>query len=270
MASNFITLNEIIDSIELMDNEAQYGHHLTKPKKRALAMKGLRELNLDVARSVKGKKLELSANGSITLPDDYMDYVGIFTLNSLNQLRPLSKNNRINISNEPILDQNNEPILDHNNEMIYSNRDRTNTFPNTIVDTNDNNRRDPYRTYEGFYGIGGGYNSNGYYRIDYEDNTIQFDTSADIEFIYLEYISNGLEGVPSSRITIPVQVAEALEAFVMWKSVIYQRGLSAVEKNMLRSNFYTEKRKASHRMNKLISQEVLTSSRIWNMATVKR
>lgn len=269
MAANYTTLNEIIDSIEMLDNEAAYGHHLTKSKKRLLGMQGFRELNLDVARSIKGKKLEINAAGAVILPDDYMDYTGIFVVNDSNQLIPLSMNKLINISNEPILDHNYDPLLDHNYEMIYDSRDET-TFTSSPTLTTGSERIYPNRSYNGFYGNDSFGNGYGYYRFDREDNTIQLAMVADIEYIYLEYISNGMESGRSDRIMVPIQVAEALEAFIMWKSVKYQRGIAAIEKAALRTDFYNEKKKARRRMNKFIPKELIDSTRKWTQQTVKR
>jgi len=268
MPANLVTLNEVIDGIDFIDNSMAYGHHLSKPKKRFLGLNGIRELNLDVARSIKGKKIALRANNTIELPDDYMDYVGIFVLGANNQMIPLGYNRYINISNEPILDHNNIPILDHNGDMIYSDRAGTNLSTSTNIFRQDDAHY-PMRSYNGNYGIGGGKNAYGYYRVDYEGNTIQFDTSSDVEYIYLEYISNGLTNVNSENIVVPVQVVEALRAFIMWQSVIYQRGVSSVEKRQLQSHFYNEKRKATARMSKMIAEESRQSSRVWTTQTVR-
>ena len=265
MASNLVTLDELIDGIDLIDNEAQYGHHLTTTKKRFLGIKGLRELNLDIARSIKGKKLPITSIGTVELPDDYMDYTGIFTVNDSNQLIPLSKNDTINISNEAILDHNYEPLLDHNYEQIYSERDTT-----TFSGGKDNNMSSynrslyPNRSYGGYYGMSSFNNNYGYYRFDIEGNVLQLALNQDIEFIYLEYISNGLESVIDSRVMFPVQISEALEAYIFWKSAVYQRGVAAVEKSQLRSNFYSEKRKAQARMSKFVPKELIDSTRKWS------
>lgn len=267
MASNLISLDDVLNGIELLDNRMAYGNHLTKSKKRFIAFKGLRELNLDVARSIKGKKLKVASNSTITMPDDYMDYVGLYTVDANNVLKPMGFNRFINVSNEPILDHNEVPLLDHNGEMLYASRDRTNTSNHTGILVGDDSRY-PIRTYNGNYGIGGGHNRNGEYRWDNEANTFQFDSGMTADYVYLEYISNGITGVKTQFIQIPVQVAECLEAFIIWKSVIYQRGVSESEKLQLRRNFYMEKRKARSRMTKFILEEAKQSSRIWTQQTV--
>lgn len=266
MAANLISLDDVLNGIELLDNRMAYGNHLTKSKKRYIALKGLRELNLDVARSIKGKKLKIASNSTITIPDDYMDYVGLFAIDANNQLRPMGINKFINVSNEPILDHNGIPILDHNGEMLYASRDRTDTSNGAGIISGDD-RRYPIRTYNGNYGLGGGHNSNGQYRWDNEANTFQFDSGMTEDYVYLEYISNGLTGVRTQFIQIPVQVAECLEAFIMWKSIIYQKGVSESEKLQLRRNFYMEKRKAHTRMTKFILEEAKQSSRVWTQQT---
>lgn len=266
--ANLISLDEIIDGIQLLDNEAAYGGHLTKIKKRFIGLNALRELNLDVARSSKGKKLKVKANGSIELPDDYMDYTGVFIIGSNNEMIPLGHNRRINISNEPILDHNEIPILDHRGDEIYDSRDQTNSSGSSNVITDGSVRSYSRGSKNGYYGLGGGNNQFGYYRFDYEENTLQFDLRTDIEYIYLEYISNGLEGVSPQYIMVPIQVAEAMTAFIMWKSVVYQRGVSSLEKMELRRNFYMEKRKATRRMSKFIAEEARQSSRIFSQQTV--
>lgn len=266
--ANLISLNEIIDGIELLDNEAAYGGHLGKMKKRFIGLNALRELNLDVARSSKGKKLKVKANGTVELPSDYMDYTGVFILGNSNELIPLGINRRINISNEPILDHNEIPILDHRGDEIYDSRDQTNLSGSSNVISDGRVRSHSNRSYNGYYGLGGGNNQFGYYRFDYEENTLQIDLREDFEYIYLEYISNGLEGVMPEYIMVPQQVAEAMVAYIMWKSVVYQRGVSSLEKLELRRNFYMEKRKAMRRMSKFIAEEARQSSRVFSQQTV--
>ena len=268
MAANLIPLDDILNGIDLLDNRMAYGHHLTKTKKRFLALEGLRELNLDVARSIKGKKLLVASNGTITMPTDYMDYAGLYVVDVNNVLLPLGFNRFINISNEPLLDHNSVALLDHNGEMLYASKDKTDTKSITGIIGSDGEINQAHQ-FNRNYGIGGGHNENGVYRWDNEANTFQFDGEMTDKYIYLEYISNGLTGVKAQLIQIPVQVIECMKAFIMWKSVLYQRGISALEKRELRANFYMEKRKAFTRMTKFIIEEAKQSSRIWTQQTAR-
>ena len=78
-----------------------------------------------------------------------------------------------------------------------------------------------------------------------------------------------MEGVYAENITVPVQVADAIEAYIMWSSAKFQRGISAIEQQRLSKLFYSEKRKARRRMSKFIAEEARQSSRVWTQQSPK-
>jgi hypothetical protein len=67
----------------------------------------------------------------------------------------------------------------------------------------------------GVFGLGGGYNGRGYYRINDETKQIQFSSEVPTCEILLEYISDGIS--QDGTTLIPVEAIEPLVAWIFWK-----------------------------------------------------
>jgi hypothetical protein len=67
----------------------------------------------------------------------------------------------------------------------------------------------------GVYGLGGGLNGLGYYRLNPETNQIQFSSDVPTTEIVLEYISDGIN--QDGTTIIPIEAVEPLITFIRWK-----------------------------------------------------
>jgi len=163
-ANTYITIDDIVNNVALTIGDDSYLTGSLNYQLRLLALQGLKELSFDALQEVKSIQLAVSSTGTITLPDDYIKYVKIGILGSDGKVHYLGKQDNLNLVSGA-----------------------ASTDSNDIDD-------DPAYFYGigGRYGVGGGTNHNGYYRVNKEDNTISFSSDAIGKNIILEYISNGV------------------------------------------------------------------------------
>lgn len=163
-ANTYTSISDIVNEVSMMIGDDSYLTGSKNFQLRNLALQGLKELSFDTLQEIKSVQLAVAANGTITLPDDYIKYTKIGILGSDDKVHTLGKQDRLNLVSGA-----------------------TSTEATDIDD-------DPAYFYGigGRYGVGGGTNHNGYYRVNKEDNTISFSSDAIGKNIILEYISNGL------------------------------------------------------------------------------
>lgn len=163
-ANTYITIDDIVNNVALTIGDDSYLTGSLNYQLRLLALQGLKELSFDMLQEVKSVELAVGSTGTITLPNDYIKYVKIGILGSDDKVHYLGKQDNLNLVSGA-----------------------TSTDSNDIDD-------DPAYFYGigGRYGVGGGTNHNGYYRVNKEDNTISFSSDAIGKNIILEYISNGV------------------------------------------------------------------------------
>lgn len=163
-ANTYTSISDIVNEVSMMIGDDSYLTGSKNFQLRNLALQGLKELTFDTLQEIKSVQLAVAANGTITLPDDYIKYTKVGILGSDDKVHILGKQDRLNLVSGA-----------------------TSTDATDIDD-------DPAYFYGigGRYGVGGGTNHNGYYRVNKEDNTISFSSDAIGKNIILEYISNGL------------------------------------------------------------------------------
>jgi len=199
-----------------------------------LALNGLKELNFDVGGGIRTIELTVSSSTlTVDLPIDYVDYTMIGVRGTDGDVHPLGKR---------------------------TNKSLVSTSANSIL-VNDDELEPPFEQYTQKYGIGGGNNANGYYRVDYENNVIQFSSTCSGKRIVLEYISNDLVHPKFGEVMVHVHAEEALRSYIYWKSISRKRNLPPSEKLAARSEYYNNKRLARARMLKFTKSEALQTTR---------
>jgi hypothetical protein len=293
MATNFKksyaqykTLREVVNDL-LIEIGEETQHNFLRYFR--LGMNGVRELNYDVLREVKSLQLPADSAYKIDLPVDYVNYVRIAVLDSNNFVIPLGMNNDyINIANKhssttpfyngtatDVTDQT-YPVtaasgttptyLNSEGGLLEESGDLTSfTDPNSFDSQVDYSLHYDNEEY-GFYGLGGGNNKKGYYRIDPQGRTIQFSSNIASKTIILEYISDGIINTPGHEVEVPRVASDALSAYIYWKSIekvrtVTGRGVTAHEKQRARQEYYNQKRLLKSRMMKFNKGEALQQSR---------
>ena len=199
-----------------------------------LALNGLKELNFDVGGGIR--TIELKVNSStltVDLPDDYVDYtmIGVYGLNG--DVHPIG---------------------------LRSRRSLISTAANN-TSVSDDELEPPFEQYTQKYGIGGGNNANGYFRIDYENNVIQFTSDLSGKKIILEYVSNNLVHPKYGEVMVHIYAEEALRSYIYWKSINRKRNVNPNDKLAAKTEYYNNKRLARARILNFTKSEALQTSR---------
>lgn len=219
-----VTLDEVVKS--LLIQQGEYTEHKYM-QYLDLAVRGLKELSFDVLMEVKVKKLTVNSNLTVDLPMDYVNYTRIGVCHTDGRIHTLGYDEELCLS-----------------KGIDACGDEE-TNDGQLSSTWIGNYRNGEST-GGVYGVGGGQNGFGYYRIDRENNQIALSSDVEQDEIVLEYISDGSN--VNGDTTINVLSEEALRAYIYWKSIQRKRNAPGQEKEFARRDWYNEKRLARARV----------------------
>lgn len=103
----------------------------------------------------------------------------------------------------------------------------------------------------GIFGLGGGNNKNGYYRIDKENNQILFASSIS-GTIVLEYLSTPKKN--KGEYVVHPFCVEALKAFIEWRMTNKKMAMGAWQ--VSRSEYYNQRRLSKARFNNFTLEEI--------------
>tara|TARA_R100001594_G_scaffold5456_3_gene16973 strand:+ start:3934 stop:4644 length:711 start_codon:yes stop_codon:yes gene_type:complete len=226
----FVKVEEIINEILVEEGKTSENDFLRYFK---LSLGGIKELSLDVGGNTKTIELLIdSSTMSVVLPDDYVKYTKIGRYLGDGEIHSLGLKNKKSLINT--------------------------TSSGTSA---SNDELDPtYFEYITEYGLGGGNNTNGYYRVDMENRTIQF-TSDVSGPIVLEYVSNSAFSARDNAVVIHELLAEALKSYIFWKSIQRRRGVPPSEKTAAKQEYLNQKRLARARYLSFNKEEALQASR---------
>ncbi len=192
------------------------------------AKRGLQEFSYDTLKSVKSSELTVPSTLSLTIPQDYVNYVKLSWVDELGVLHPIYPTNNLNQSPYYTFSQDDtgNPIQDSNdaNTEVTSQIDPTwnKTNPRYISggfnnDLNNANVLDRNYT-DGALGQRYGLEpqtsqKNGWFKIDERKGTFSFTSNLANKLILLQYISDGNAYDLDAR--IPKLAEEALYAHII-------------------------------------------------------
>ena len=168
MAIDYTSIDEVINDFQLMIDDTSYDKDAHIYQLRLLALQGLRELKFDAEQEVKTTTLLVgSTTLQCTLPDDFV---------KMNRIGYRSSNEDGFVS----LGYKSDLTLDSSvaAEVGNNNFDENNPYYHTDVGRK--------------FGVGGGNNTLGYYRLNRNDNTINFSSDLAGKTVFMEYISDGI------------------------------------------------------------------------------
>lgn len=208
------------------------------PRFLQYAISGLGELNLDTEGVIKTVTLPVNSNGTVNLPVDYITYIRIATCASDGNLHALGYN-----SNMCLLRTFDDCGDEKKNEGGGT---------GGVIDSegghfinNENVGR--------YFGIGGGTNSIGYYRIDKKNNWITLQNYSG-DTIWLEYLAD-ITRNEDGEFEVHPYVVEALKEWMQWKMIQRRVGSPVVQEVRAKKNFLKEKRKAQQRFQSFTFEE---------------
>ena len=162
---DYTNIDELINDFQLMIDDTSYDKDAQIYQLRLLALQGLRELTFDVEQVVRTEQKVVTSNLAISLPGGFVKMLRIGFKNSNNEFVPLGYKSNLSLDAN-VASQVNDDLYDENNPYYH-------------VDLGKK------------FGIGGGQNTLGYYRINRNDNAINVSSELAGKTLFIEYISDG-------------------------------------------------------------------------------
>ena len=182
MAIDYTTIEEVINDFQLMIDDTSYDKEAQIYQLRLLALQGLRELTFDVEQKVKTTTITVgSTTLQCTLPADYVKLLRIGYKNSADEFVSLGYKSDLSLD-ATVTSQISEDPYDENNPYFHTDMGRK-------------------------YGVGGGQNALGYYRLNRNDNTINFSSDLAGKTVFVEYISDGITATPGEDHIVEFDIA---------------------------------------------------------------
>ena len=170
MAIDYTSIDEVVNDFQLMMDDTSYDKDAQIYQLRLLALQGLRELKFDAEQEVKRVQRSVSSSSLlITLPSDFVKLLRVGYKNSNDEFVSLGYKSNLSLSASvtPQIGNNN---FDENNPYYHTDVGRK-------------------------FGVGGGNNTLGYYRLNRIENTINFSSDLAGKTVFIEYISDGIGSV---------------------------------------------------------------------------
>jgi len=194
----------------------------------SIGVRATEELGMDVFATPKTVRLEVMPNKTVVLPDDFIQYTKVGVLNSNGEIATLRYNK--DISGYKILSDNR---VSENAGDITAPYDgyRNYFYEDTVVD---------------LFGVGSGSSTIGNFKIQEDEGIIMLDMEFPYNYLMLEYISAPIQ---DDDYRIPIQVRDAVIAYIAWRDIEYNRNYALGEKQIRRKEYYNQKRLARLREN---------------------
>ena len=183
MAIDYTTIEEIINDFQLMIDDTSYDKEAQIYQLRLLALQGLRELTFDVEQRVKTTtKLVDSTTLQCALPADYVKALRVgYKSNNEDGFVSLGYKSDLTLDSS-VTAQVGDNNFDENNPYYHTDIGRK-------------------------FGVGGGNNTLGYYRINRQDGVINFSSDVAGKTVFMEYISDGITATPGEDHIVKFNIA---------------------------------------------------------------
>jgi len=267
-------LSQVINNFLVSRDEDSYIKNTSRAKIISFARRGMQELLRNVGGSLKSVRLDLVDNFFVNLPNDFMAHSKIGVLREDGSVQILKMNEKMDISRKHLKDQSGDVLLDADGIELLEGRGNENQF--TPSDALNKIGGIPFHNYyfQGsyfqLYGVPAGNNIYGEYRVDYNNNRIEFSSNLysieNIKEIVLEYVA---DETMREDPAIDIRLHEALYSFIYWKCVEQMYKAPANEKQIARQEYYNRRRLAMQEMRPVKLQEIIHTLREGNKKAPK-
>ena len=266
-------LKELINTYLASQGEDDYSYTEQRTRIVAIARRGVAELSSTAARTVKAREIVLNSSLQVAMPQDYINYVRISTVDEKGFLRPVTVNPYV-VSVDAYLQDNNLNILFDSDGFILTDETKPSTvgLPTIKEDVSDV-REYSFRAGEYAFNPNVDRSLQNYTSVVVEDKAngrFMFDSSMEEKSIVLEYISDGLyqEG-GDGEIRIHKFAEEALYRYITYILIKDRRHVPANEKARAKRDYYVMKKNVKKRMNSMRKSDLEKAFRgytVWNRA----
>jgi len=227
-----------------------------------IGVQGSREFNLDITGNIKTVVLDVNANKTANLPQDYISYSKIGVLNDRGEVVTYKRNDQLStwhsIYTTQSLRKTGAPVL--NTLTPFFDQD---TYPNYYYNYYIQG------TSYNLFGADSGTPEVGSYKLDEGNGLIILDVHNHYSQVVLEYMSDGYDE-NSDDYEIDVKAEQAFMAFLRWKNAIdLRKKFSPRDVRDFRVDYYRERRMAAVRINQFILNELQDAARVGNKLASK-
>lgn len=247
--SGYCTVDSIVKSAL-----ADYGEGTTHKYDQFLhwALEALKDFHMDSAKEIKTTVLEMNSYNAIDFPSDFIDWCKV-GIQVGDKIKTFGVNDKIAMH----FDTTDCDTPARNSEgdcnSLPSNCDSCGGywFNNFVNEDGEILGR--------MFGIGGGENCLGYFRINKERRQILFDSSVTQTNIYLEYISTGFN--PCEETVVNQYASKLIKFYIHWMRSIFKDGPNSGNANKWEEMYYNEYRLVRARLSDLTPEGVIEFSR---------
>ena len=252
----------MIDDFIITQSEDDFVSGASDAAIRNFALRGIREMGFDILKRVRSVKRTVNKdNNTVPLPDDFVDIVKMGLVGTDGLVYVFGENKNINMSQKYCSDS---TVISAEDATYLAQREEsksaTGGLSNISGDPIDEGfdsyifRNFLYGNYEGgLYGVGGAHHS-GHYRINYDQNRFELDTSTGVDEVVIEYVADEAR---SDNPTVHVYAEEALRAYIYYKLIERKSSVPGPEKARARAEYFNELRRANSRLSNFSKQEAL-------------
>lgn len=266
MARNTTPLNQIINDFIITLDGDDYANNASDNQIRTHALRGIREMGFDMLKRIRSLKLTIdTANNTVELPDDFVDWSKVGVIGSDGLIYVLGENKNINYSqayddgtgakaptSATATDSDGDGIYDRiENKSATGSVTPSSSLGSTVF------RDYYYGSQNALYGAGGG-RYRGEFRVNLDQNRIEIAPSDGISEVVIEYVAD--EG-RSKNPSVHIYAEEALRSYMYYRIVERRSSVPANEKARARTEYYNEYRKANARMKSFTKEELLKTIR---------
>ncbi len=250
------TVNSIVKEYLAQIGDTNMGRFM---KFKTIAVSGIRQWHMDVTGVPNVVTLDVSSTDRAPLPFDYLNYTKIGICGADGVMYPLAENNNI------CLDRNFDACGNESTcESDYSlGGGYAYTAPGFV--------NDHWRNGEmmgRFFGIGGGQNANGYFKIDTKNGEIVLkNLLCSVHQIELEYISD-ITAVNGDFAVHPFML-QTLKYWIYYQALVFDRNAGESEKAEAERRYNKEYRVSKKRFSSTPLSEWYRAIRSGNNAAVK-
>lgn len=226
----------------------------------AIAVSGMRELHMDVNGLVKIVELTINDTDTVDLPSDYLQYSKVGLCGADGRIHSLGLDNDLCL---------NKVYNDCGTRIAHSQFQGEDGIIVTENGVNSPWSFSPgvYGNTGGFFGLGGGNNSNGYFRYDRASNQLLLaNMRVPTDSIILEYISDLSATDEGDFIVHPFEI-QTIKDWMSWKYIALNPNASLGEKSNRERIYYASRLKMNQRYNSATTQEWAESLRKSNTAS---
>ena len=219
----------------------------------------LAELNFDTLRSNKSLEIELPPSLLMVLPQDYVNYTGVFVVNSNGVKLPLYPDYNTSDPTAAVQNDDGDIIHDIRGNMSLEDSSTWSNYQSASLTTDDSNTDDNMITERGNFGQRFGLNpqyaqKNGYFYINNNAGRIHFSSNISGQTVVLDYISDGL-GLDGEML-VPKMAEKAMYSSMICAIAMTKIDIPEYQVNRFKKQKFADVRQAKLRLSNIKTGEI--------------